>query len=298
MAKPMGFDTIPEIKRALREIPGPHMATLSQAAGPKARSLSELEAAGVCSATFPSIALFAAANAVRNVVRAAQARATRWRPARSISFRSTITTIWSGSRTCWRARRATTRQPPRWCRSARLNSRGALRCRRWRIGWSRGGSRVAVFPAARRRKARRSSTRAASSRSWSATRSATTTTSARGCWPSYLSKQLPGQPVDRGAEHAAGGGAGGGELHLRPRAARRQRAGLDLAQPAEPGGDEAAEHRGRCAPLHLARRDVVPRPHLRRDRGGARQNTSTTCSSRSCWSAASASARRPASCRP
>jgi len=69
MAKPMGFDTIPEIKRALREIPGPHMATLSQAAGPKARSLSELEAAGVCSATFPSLPLFAAVNAVRNVVR-------------------------------------------------------------------------------------------------------------------------------------------------------------------------------------------------------------------------------------
>jgi methylisocitrate lyase len=69
MAKPMGFDTIPEIKRALREIPGPHMATLSQAAGPKARSLSELEAAGVSSATFPSIALFAAANAVRSVLR-------------------------------------------------------------------------------------------------------------------------------------------------------------------------------------------------------------------------------------
>src|SRR6202008_3298062 len=45
MAKPMGFDTIPEIKRALREIPGPHMATLSQAAGPKARSLPELESA-------------------------------------------------------------------------------------------------------------------------------------------------------------------------------------------------------------------------------------------------------------
>ena len=31
------------------------MATLSQAAGPKARSLPELEAAGVCSATFPSM---------------------------------------------------------------------------------------------------------------------------------------------------------------------------------------------------------------------------------------------------
>jgi 2-methylisocitrate lyase-like PEP mutase family enzyme len=69
MAKPMGLDTIPDIKRALREITGPHMATLSQAAGPKARSLEELEAAGVVAATFPSVALFAAANSVRNVLR-------------------------------------------------------------------------------------------------------------------------------------------------------------------------------------------------------------------------------------
>src|SRR5437763_8021837 len=69
MAKPMGVDTIAEIKRVLSEVGGPHMATLSQAAGPKARSLAELEAAGVVAATFPSLALFAAANAVRNVVR-------------------------------------------------------------------------------------------------------------------------------------------------------------------------------------------------------------------------------------
>src|SRR5262245_31731861 len=69
MAKPMGVDTIADIKRALREIPGPHMATLSQAAGPKARSLPEMEAAGVVAATFPSVALFAAAQSVRNVVR-------------------------------------------------------------------------------------------------------------------------------------------------------------------------------------------------------------------------------------
>jgi 2-methylisocitrate lyase-like PEP mutase family enzyme len=45
------------------------MATLSQAAGPKKRSLDELEAAGVCAATFPSVALFAAAAAVRDVLR-------------------------------------------------------------------------------------------------------------------------------------------------------------------------------------------------------------------------------------
>ena len=69
MAKPMGVDTIDEIKRAMREIGGPHMATLSQAAGLKKRSLEELEAAGVVAATFPSIALFAAAHAVRNVLR-------------------------------------------------------------------------------------------------------------------------------------------------------------------------------------------------------------------------------------
>jgi methylisocitrate lyase len=69
MAKPMGVDTIADIKRAMREIPGPHMATLSQAAGPKARSLEELEQAGVVAATFPSVALFAAANGVRNVLR-------------------------------------------------------------------------------------------------------------------------------------------------------------------------------------------------------------------------------------
>ena len=68
MAKPMGVDTIADIKRVLREVGGPHMATLSQAAGPKARSLEELETAGVCSATFPSVALFAAAQAVRNVL--------------------------------------------------------------------------------------------------------------------------------------------------------------------------------------------------------------------------------------
>src|SRR5207237_2571107 len=68
MAKPMGVDTVAEIKRVLREVGGPHMATLSQAAGPKARSLEELEAAGVCAATFPSLPLFAAAQAVRNVL--------------------------------------------------------------------------------------------------------------------------------------------------------------------------------------------------------------------------------------
>jgi len=69
MAKPMGVDAIEEIKRVMTEVGGPHMATLSQAAGPKRRSLEELAAAGVVAATFPSIALFAAAHAVRDVLR-------------------------------------------------------------------------------------------------------------------------------------------------------------------------------------------------------------------------------------
>src|SRR5260370_7258752 len=68
MAKPMGADTIDEIKRVLREVPGPHMATISQAAGAKHRDLGELEAAGVAAVSFPSVALFAAAQAVRHAM--------------------------------------------------------------------------------------------------------------------------------------------------------------------------------------------------------------------------------------
>src|SRR3984885_12902194 len=69
MAKPMGVDRIDDIKRVMREVGGPHMATLSQAAGLKQRSLADLETAGGVAATFPSLALFAAAQAVRNVLR-------------------------------------------------------------------------------------------------------------------------------------------------------------------------------------------------------------------------------------
>jgi methylisocitrate lyase len=64
----MGADTIDEIKRVIREVRGPHMATISQAAGAKHRDLGELEAAGVAAVSFPSVAVFAAAQAVRQVV--------------------------------------------------------------------------------------------------------------------------------------------------------------------------------------------------------------------------------------
>ena len=68
MAKPMGADTIDDIRRVIREVGGPHLATISQAAGGKHRDLGELEAAGVAAVSFPSLALFAAAQAVRQAV--------------------------------------------------------------------------------------------------------------------------------------------------------------------------------------------------------------------------------------
>jgi methylisocitrate lyase len=68
MNKPQGADTIEDIKRVKREVGGPQMATISQAAGPKHRDLAELEAAGVNAVSFPSVALFAAAQAVRHAV--------------------------------------------------------------------------------------------------------------------------------------------------------------------------------------------------------------------------------------
>ena len=67
-AKPQGIDVIADIKRVIAEVPGPHFATISQAAGAKHRSLAELEDAGVATVSFPSVALFAAAHAVRQVV--------------------------------------------------------------------------------------------------------------------------------------------------------------------------------------------------------------------------------------
>ena len=70
MAMPMGVDAVDDIKRVLREVKSPHMANISQAAGPKHRSLAELEEAGVSAVIFPSVTLFAAAHAVRHVLRA------------------------------------------------------------------------------------------------------------------------------------------------------------------------------------------------------------------------------------
>jgi methylisocitrate lyase len=66
MAKPQGIDKPDMIQRILREVSGPHIATLSQAAGPKHTSPAELEKLSVTAATLPSLTLFAAAKAVRD----------------------------------------------------------------------------------------------------------------------------------------------------------------------------------------------------------------------------------------
>jgi methylisocitrate lyase len=68
MAKPQGIDTPDGIGRVLRHVPGPFVATLSQAAGPNHLDAEQLEALGVHAATLPSLTLFAAARAVREVL--------------------------------------------------------------------------------------------------------------------------------------------------------------------------------------------------------------------------------------
>ncbi len=69
MAKPQGVHTIADMKRVVREVPGPYMATLSHAAGRQHLGHAELEAAGVAAASYPSLTLFAAAQAVTAAMR-------------------------------------------------------------------------------------------------------------------------------------------------------------------------------------------------------------------------------------
>ncbi len=68
MAKPQGLDSAEEIQRARAEVPGPHFATLSQAAGRVGLSLDALQALGVSAVTLPSLTLFAAARAVQQAL--------------------------------------------------------------------------------------------------------------------------------------------------------------------------------------------------------------------------------------
>ncbi|HXF52692.1 MAG TPA: oxaloacetate decarboxylase [Hyphomicrobiaceae bacterium] len=69
IAKPQTLDTPDEIRRAIREIPCPHIVTLSQMAGRKHLDFGDLQALGVAAATLPSVTMFAAAEAIRRTLR-------------------------------------------------------------------------------------------------------------------------------------------------------------------------------------------------------------------------------------
>jgi methylisocitrate lyase len=73
MAKPHGADTAEEIRRVMKVIPGPHMATLSHAAGKAKVTLKELDECGVTAVSFPSAALFAAVGGVARAMQALKA---------------------------------------------------------------------------------------------------------------------------------------------------------------------------------------------------------------------------------
>lgn len=68
-AKPQGADTLPEIRRFVAEIACPYVGTLSQAAGAAAVDLDQLQAAGAAAVSLPTLSLFAATRAVRDVAR-------------------------------------------------------------------------------------------------------------------------------------------------------------------------------------------------------------------------------------
>jgi methylisocitrate lyase len=68
IAKPQGVDRPEEIARAIAEVPCPFMATLSQAARKREQDISDLRALGVAAISLPSIGIFAAARAVRDVL--------------------------------------------------------------------------------------------------------------------------------------------------------------------------------------------------------------------------------------
>jgi methylisocitrate lyase len=71
LAKPQGVDTALDLARVVREVPCPHIATQSHAAGLKHLPWDELERLGVAGVTLPSACLFAAAEGVRRMLEAA-----------------------------------------------------------------------------------------------------------------------------------------------------------------------------------------------------------------------------------
>jgi methylisocitrate lyase len=68
LAKPQAVDRPEDIARTIAEVPCPFMATLSQAAGRARVDVAEMRQLGVAAVSMPSIALFAAAQAVSTVL--------------------------------------------------------------------------------------------------------------------------------------------------------------------------------------------------------------------------------------
>ena len=98
MAKPMGVDTIDDIKRVMREVGGPHMATLSQAAGTEAAQPGGPRSGrrGRGDVSLDRAVCGRACGAQRAAHPQAREFADRRRS--SIFCRSTTITSWSGSR--------------------------------------------------------------------------------------------------------------------------------------------------------------------------------------------------------
>ena len=223
MAKPMGVDTIEDIKRVMREVGGPHMATLSQAAGLKKRSLEELEAAGVVAATFPSIALFAAANAVRNVLRILKRENSLTADVRSSA----------AARRLLRAGRAQGDADPRG--ELRQGGRGADPKARRRIAAHDVQGRDCDCAPRRRgvRRFRRQRGGFLQEQAASPDRrlSGRQRLRSRRAAPGQISAEIYSRPADHHRpEHAAGGERRRRQLSLYASAARRHRARLVLAQ--------------------------------------------------------------------
>lgn len=65
IAKPQCVDKPEDIIRVVREVPCPHITTLSQAAGKHKNDIADLSKLGVAAVTLPSVALFSAMPAMR-----------------------------------------------------------------------------------------------------------------------------------------------------------------------------------------------------------------------------------------
>ena len=70
LAMPQGADSIENIKRVMKEVPGPRSYNMSHAAGKPKVTLKEVEELGISICSFPSASLFAAVGGIQRTMRA------------------------------------------------------------------------------------------------------------------------------------------------------------------------------------------------------------------------------------